>query len=68
MQYEYASFVPGSAAGGIRHWGTILPEQYHGCLDEGLYPAWDAANKVSVRLAEKLGYEFSREYVCYVIK
>ena len=35
------------------------------CLDEGLYPAWDAANKMSVRLAEKLGYEFSREYVCY---
>ena len=35
------------------------------CLDEGLYPAWDAANKMSVRLTEKLGYEFSREYVCY---
>ena len=35
------------------------------CLDEGLYPAWDAANKMSVRLAEKLGYEFSREYVVY---
>ena len=35
------------------------------CLDEGLYPAWDAANKLSVRLAEKLGYKFSREYVCY---
>ncbi len=27
--------------------------------------AWDAANKMSVRLAEKLGYEFSGEYVCY---
>ncbi|MBR4462672.1 MAG: GNAT family N-acetyltransferase [Erysipelotrichaceae bacterium] len=35
------------------------------CLDEGLYPAWDAASKLSVRLAEKLGYEFSHEYVCY---
>jgi len=35
------------------------------CLDEGLYPAWDAANKMSVRLAEKLGYKFSREYVCF---
>ena len=35
------------------------------CLDEGLYPSWDAANMLSVRLAEKLGYEFSREYVCY---
>ena len=38
------------------------------CLDEGLYPAWDAANLASVRLAEKLGYEFSREYPCYVIE
>ena len=35
------------------------------CLDEGLYPAWDAANRLSVRLAEKLGYEYSREYACY---
>lgn len=35
------------------------------CLDEGLSPSWDAANKLSVRLAEKLGYEFGREYVCY---
>lgn len=38
------------------------------CLDEGLYPAWDAANMSSVRLAEKLGYEFSREYVCFEIE
>ena len=38
------------------------------CLDEGLYPAWDAANKMSVRLAEKLGYEYSREYVCYGVE
>lgn len=38
------------------------------CLDEGLYPAWDAANKMSVRLAEKLGYEYSREYACYGIE
>ncbi len=38
------------------------------CLDEGLCPAWDAANKMSVRLAEKLGYEFSHEYVCYSIE
>ncbi len=38
------------------------------CLDEGLYPAWDAANKMSVRLAEKLGYEFSHEYVCYGVE
>lgn len=37
------------------------------CLDEGLYPAWDAASILSVRLAEKLGYEFSHEYCCYVM-
>ncbi len=59
---------------------TVKPERRRGlgtaaaarlilaCLDEGLYPAWDAANKASVRLAEKLGYEFSREYVCYGIE
>lgn len=35
------------------------------CLDEGLYPSWDAQNWNSVRLAEKLGYEFDHEYVSY---
>ena len=35
------------------------------CLDDGLYPSWDAANLISVHLAEKLGYEFSHEYPCY---
>ncbi len=34
------------------------------CLDDGLYPSWDAANRISVHLAEKLGYEFSHEYPC----
>lgn len=38
------------------------------CLEEGLYPAWDAANMMSVRLAEKLGYEFSHEYICFGIE
>ena len=38
------------------------------CLKEGLYPSWDAANPVSVRLAEKLGYEFSHEYVSYEVE
>lgn len=32
------------------------------CLDDDLYPSWDAANMESVHLAEKLGYEFSHEY------
>ena len=35
------------------------------CLDEGLYPSWDAGNRASLGLAEKLGYEFSHEYVSY---
>ena len=35
------------------------------CLDEGLYPSWDAQNLDSVRLAEKLGYEFAHEYTVY---
>ena len=38
------------------------------CLDEGLYPAWDAANKMSVKLAKKLGYEYSHEYFCFGIE
>ena len=37
------------------------------CLDEGLYPSWDAANLTSVHLAEKLGYEFSHEYYVYFV-
>lgn len=38
------------------------------CLDRGLYPSWDAANKASVALAEKLGYHFSHEYTCCQVK
>ncbi len=37
------------------------------CLDENLYPSWDAQNTVSVHLAEKLGYEFDHEYVAYEV-
>ena len=37
------------------------------CLEEGLYPSWDAQNMASVRLAEKLGYEFDREYTAYEV-
>ena len=35
------------------------------CLEEGLYPSWDAQNMNSVHLAEKLGYEYDHEYVAY---
>ena len=38
------------------------------CLDRGLYPSWDAANRESVALAEKLGYQFSHEYTAYSIE
>lgn len=37
------------------------------CLDRGLYPSWDAQNRFSVALAEKLGYHFAHEYVAYEI-
>ncbi len=37
------------------------------CLERGLYPSWDAANPVSVHLAQTLGYEFEREYPVYEI-
>ena len=34
------------------------------CLDDGLYPSWDASSETSLHLAQKLGYEPEREYVC----
>lgn len=37
------------------------------CLGRGLYPSWDAYTKVSLALAEKLGYVFDREYTSYEI-
>ena len=37
------------------------------CLDRGIYPRWDAANKNSVALAERLGYHFDKEYLVYSI-
>jgi len=37
------------------------------CLEEGLYPSWDAQNMGSVHLAEKLGYEFAHEYAAYEV-
>ena len=38
------------------------------CLEENLYPSWDAQNMHSVRLAEKLGYEFDHEYTAYEVE
>lgn len=37
------------------------------CMDRGLYPSWDAQNKWSVALAEKLGYHFDRAYPAYEV-
>lgn len=38
------------------------------CLKRGWYPSWDAQNRWSVGLAEKLGYHFDREYTAYEIR
>lgn len=37
------------------------------CLERNLYPSWDAQNKWSVALAEKLGYHYSHTYTAYEI-
>ena len=37
------------------------------CLKRDLYPSWDAQNKWSVALAEKLGYQFDHEYIVYEV-
>lgn len=37
------------------------------CLEQNLYPSWDAHNKGSLALVEKLGYKFDTEYADYEI-
>lgn len=37
------------------------------CLEQNLYPSWDAHNKWSVALAEKLGYHYDHKYSAYEI-
>lgn len=37
------------------------------CLKRNLYPSWDAQNKGSVALAEKLGYHYSHTYTAVEI-
>lgn len=37
------------------------------CEKRGLYPSWDARTRISVKLAEKLGYHYWREYDAYEI-
>ena len=36
------------------------------CLDQGLYPSWDAHDLRSVSLAEKLGYHLDYPYTVYI--
>lgn len=38
------------------------------CLNRKLYPSWDAQNKWSVALAQKLGYHFDHPYTAYEIQ
>lgn len=44
---------------------AVVAQLILACLGRGLYPSWDAHTKISLNLAEKLGYEFSHEYVAY---
>ncbi len=37
------------------------------CLKRGWYPSWDAQNRQSVALAEKLGFHFEKEYAAYEV-
>ena len=37
------------------------------CLADGIYPAWDAASRISVDLAEKFGYRESHGYFVYIL-
>lgn len=38
------------------------------CLNRNLYPSWDAHNKNSLALAEKLGYHYSHTYTAIEIR
>lgn len=37
------------------------------CLDRGWYPSWDAHNKASLALAEKLGYHLDHTYTAFQV-
>lgn len=37
------------------------------CMERNLYPSWDAQNRWSAALAEKLGYRYDYDYVAYEI-
>lgn len=37
------------------------------CLERNLYPSWDAHTKISLHLAQQLGYHYSHDYIAYEI-
>ena len=37
------------------------------CIEEGLYPSWDAHDMNSVQLSKRFGYEFDHEYTAYEV-
>ena len=37
------------------------------CLENGIYPNWDAHNPESAHLAQQLGYQFSHTYTAYEV-
>ena len=47
--------------------GVVCSSLILACLDEGLYPSWDAHDMNSVRLSRKFGYEFDHEYTAYEV-
>ena len=38
------------------------------CLQRGLYPGWDAHDRRSLALAEKLGYRLAHPYTAYWVE
>lgn len=46
---------------------TVCAALILSCIEDGLYPSWDAQNMNSVKMSEMLGYEFNHEYVAYEV-
>ena len=68
IRYREGIEIEADIVRGERHKGlasAVCARLILSCLSEGLYPSWDASNWMSVMLAEKLGYEFDREYFVY---
>ncbi len=46
---------------------VVLASLISSCLEEGLYPSWDAHDMNSVQLSKRFGYEFDHEYTAYEV-